>query len=178
MFYYFYYMNKHILLAFLLIAIQVAGLQSKAHDLFFFSNGRGSAVEAPTAPIAYTLYYQYAGRWGRTLESCMFKVFWNNDLLGWHRPYNYEINIKWYLLKINPNQKNTLKFIADGPEDGYGVSLDNVMITGSDGSVVNVVNYGFEQPKAGALPVNGVVPGWTGEADVGPGSYYSPSWCS
>lgn len=44
---------------------------------------------------------------------------------------------------------NKLLIRAQGEGDGYGATIDNILIKGDDGSRINVMNGDFETPHQG-----------------------------
>lgn len=57
-------MNWQIFVSILMYIIPAFSMQENAHDFFSLGGGRGSKGKRP---LEYTLYYQYAARWGRPL---------------------------------------------------------------------------------------------------------------
>ena len=168
-------MMRHIFLALILVVLQAAGTAQNNHDFFFlpFAPGGSNSNKA----VKYSVYFQYAARWGRPLQTSQFKIYWNDVQLGWITPASYaKLSQTWYLY-TKPNQKNILKFMGAGASDGYGVTIDNVHITGSDGSIINVENGDFETPDVGKLWKTQQIPGWKGEVEIGRSHIYNRDWC-
>ena len=57
-------MNWQIFVSILMYIIPAFSMQENTHDFFSLGRGRGSKGKKP---LEYTIYYQYAARWGRPL---------------------------------------------------------------------------------------------------------------
>ena len=166
-------MNLYILLAALLVLLQAGSLEHQNHDFFFWNLGGGAGGKTNY----YTLYFKYAARYGRPLRYTEFKIFWNTQQLGYIRPDDFNINHQSYTLTVQPNTAYTLKFASVGGGQAFGSTIDEVYISGSDGTYVDIKNWNFEDDKADKSVIKGAITGWTGKAEVGNGYDYNPQWC-
>jgi hypothetical protein len=107
-------------------------------------------------PPTWTVSFNFAARDGKPLKTSTGDVFWNDEQIGSILPNNY--NVTLFTKDVIPRLgQNTLRIVGTGPSDGFGATIDNVVVNKYGSSQNVVVNPGFEMTRAGWFKR---VPGW------------------
>ena len=91
----------------------------------------------------FTLSFQYAARASGFPETSQANVYWNNVLIASLAPKDWKIHIFTQTVYVIVGT-NTLRFQGTGPEDTYGLCIDNVKLIRFGTNKNIVINGDFE----------------------------------